>query len=268
MASGFIQPRQASPDAWQTWIKQGFELVSRKWPAWIVVMTVCCLATGIAGVAEPIGEYLTFAIGFNLALTVDHESDWAGMRSRFSSLFRGAVKFGVQVGLFVFLTTIPLDMALTSSEAAMQAAFAASGREVAVGTANLQQSNDISTQLALVYEASGNNLIAWAMILPVGLGFLYPLRSLGVDFIRALAQGQQAALLNRRSILLVAAFSFASVLAFIMLGLYPLIPVVHGFWMAVNYVMFRDIFLGIAENRRVPAKAARFNPARTAASRI
>jgi len=267
MASGFIQPRQASPDAWRNWIKQGFELVSRKWPVWIAVMTVCCLFTGAAGIAEPIGEYLTLAIGFNLAMTVDHESDWAGMSSRFGSLFRDAVKFGFQVGLFVFLTTIPLNMAIASSKAITVAA--ASSQEIAADTAKTHGERDLSTELAHVYEESGNNLIEWAMILPVGLGFLYPLRSLGVGFIRALAYGQHAATLNRNSILVVAVISFASVLAFITLGLYPLIPVVQGFWMAVNYVMFRDIFLGISENRRVPAKAAaRFNQVETTASRI
>ncbi|HYE37917.1 hypothetical protein [Methylocaldum sp.] len=258
MASGFIHPRQASPDAWRNWIKQGFELVSRKWPVWIAVMTACCLVTGAAGVAEPIGEYLTLAIGFNLAVTVDHESDWAGMSSRFGSLFHDAVKFGFQVGTFVFLTTIPLNMAITSSKAAMPTqAMADSGRqEIGAGATKIQGGSDFSTRLAKVYEESGNNLIEWAMILPVGLGFLYPLRSLGVGFIRALTYGQHGAVLNRNSVLLVAVFSFASVLAFISLGLYPLIPIVHGFWMAVNYVMFRDIFLGISQNRRISAKAA------------
>jgi len=265
MASGFIQPRQASPDAWRNWIKQGFELVSRKWPAWIAVMTVCCLFTGTVGVAEPIGEYLTLAIGFNLALTVDHESDWGGMGSRFGSLLRDAVKFGFQVGLFVFLTTIPLNMAIASSKAVA----ATSSRATATEVRETPGATDFSAQIAHVYEKSGNNLIEWAMILPVGLGFLYPLRSLGAGFIRALAYGQQGATLNRNSILVVAAISFTSVLTFMALGLYPLIPVVQGFWMAVNYAMFRDIFLGISENRRVPAKAVtRFNQVGTTVSRI
>ncbi|WP_077730803.1 MULTISPECIES: hypothetical protein [unclassified Methylocaldum] len=267
MANGFIQPRQASPDAWRNWIKQGFELVSRKWPVWIAVMTVCCLVTGAAGAAEPIAGYLTLALGFNLAVVVDHESDWIGMSSRFGSLFRDAVKFAFQVGMFVFLTTIPLNMAITASKAA--AVANESSRVVSAKTANTYGESDLSTQLAHVYEESGNNLIEWAMILPVGLGFLYPLRSLGAGFIRALAYGQHGAALNRSSILMIAAFSFASVLVFTAFGLYPLIPIVQGFWIAVNYVMFRDIFLGITENRRISAKAAnRLDEVQTAVSRI
>jgi hypothetical protein len=228
---------------------------------------MCCFLTGTAGIAEPIAEYLTLAIGFNLALAVDHESDWAGMSSRFASLLRDAVKFGFQVGLFVFLTTIPLNMAISSGKTVAVADMA--GQGIAAETANTLGGGNLATKLAHAYEESGNNLIEWAMILPVGLGFLYPLRSLGAGFIRALAYGQHGATLNRNSILVVASISFANVLAFIALGLYPLIPVIQGFWMAVNYVMFRDIFLGISENRPLPAKTAtRFNRLETTASRI
>lgn len=267
MASGFIQPRRTSPDAWRNWIKQGFELVSRKWPVWIAVMTVCSLVTGAAGAAEPIAEYLTLALGFNLAVAVDHESDWAGMSSRFGALFGDAVKFGFQVGIFVFLTTIPLNMAISGNRAATM--VNENLPAIANESAKPQNGSDLTVELVHVYEESGNTLIEWAMILPVGLGFLYPLRSLGAGFVRALAHGQHGAVLNRNSILLVAAFSLASVLAFITLGLYPLIPVVQGFWMAVNYVMFRDIFLGIRENRRHSATAVdEYNPVETSVSGI
>jgi hypothetical protein len=258
MASGLIQPRQTSSGAWRNWIKQGFELVSRKWPVWITVMTTCCLATGYANVAEPIAEYLALALGFNLAVAVDHEPDWAGMASRFTSLLRDAVKFAVQVGIFVFLATIPLNMAITTSKAAVAATE--SDRTFAAELAKAQDQSSVSSPLARVYEKSGNHLIEWAMVLPVGLGFLYPLRNLGAGFIRALAYGQHGAALNRNSLLVIAGFSFASVSAAMALGLYPLIPLIQGFWMAVNYVMFRDIFLGISENRRVQARiAARFS---------
>lgn len=267
MASGFIQPRRTSPDAWQNWIKQGFELVSRKWPVWIAVMTACSLVSGVAGAAEPIAEYLTLALGFNLAVATDHESDWAGLSSRFRAMFSDAVKFGFQVGIFVFLTTIPLNMAISGSKAA---SVANENIPVIAGdSVKPHNEGDFSVDLVHVYEESGNNLIEWAMILPVGLGFLYPLRSLGAGFVRALAHGQHGAILNRNSILIVAAFSLVSVLAFITLDLYPLIPVVQGFWMAVNYVMFRDIFLGITENRRHAAKAVDgYNQVETSASRI
>jgi hypothetical protein len=255
MASGSIQPRQVSPDAWQSWIKQGFELVSRKWLAWIAVMTTCCLVTGAAGVAEPIGEYLTLAIGFNLAVTVDRESGWAGMASRFGALFRDAVKFGFQAGMFVLLVSIPLDTAIGLSEMAIEAQ-AMAGSNGAAGGAILAMAMNDAPLLAHFYEESANNLIAWAMLLPVGLGFLYPLRGFGIGFHIALAHGRHAAILNRRSVLLIALCSFASVLGLIALRLYPLIPVAQGFWMAVNYAMFRDIFLGIAQNRPIRAKAA------------
>ncbi|CAI8890181.1 hypothetical protein [Methylocaldum szegediense] len=257
MASGLIQPRQTSSGAWRNWIKQGLELVSRKWPAWITVMTACCLASGYANVAEPIAEYLTLAVGFNLAVTVDHEADWTGMASRFASLLRDAVIFAVQVGIFVFLVTIPLNMAITNSKAALGAAE--NNRTFTAELAKAQSQSSVSNPLARVYEKSGNHLIEWAMVLPVGLGFLYPLRSLGAGFIRALVYGQHGAALNRNSLLVIAGFSFASVSAAMALDLYPLIPLIQGFWMAVNYVMFRDIFLGISENRRVQARtAARF----------
>jgi hypothetical protein len=254
MASGFIQPRQTSSGAWRNWIKQGLELVSRKWPVWIAVMTACCLATGCANIAEPIAEYLTLALGFNLAVAVDHESDWAEMALRFASLLRDAVIFAVQVGIFVFLTTIPLNMAITTGKAAVAAAE--SDQTFSAELAKAQDQSSFSNPLARGYEKGGNNLIEWAMVLPVGLGFLYPLRSLGAGFVRALAYGQHGATLNRNSILVIAAFSFASVSAAMALSLYPLIPLIQGFWMAVNYVMFRDIFLGISENRRIRARAA------------
>jgi hypothetical protein len=252
MASGSIQPRQVSPDAWRNWIKQGFELVSRKWPAWIAVMTICCLVTGAAGVAEPIGEYLTLAIGFNLAVTVDRESGWAETAARFGALFRDAVRFGVQAGMFVLLVSIPLDTAIGLSQMVIEAQAAGTNGTV-LGSAATQ---DLSPLLVHVYEESANNLMAWAMLLPVGLGFLYPLRGLGLGFHIALAHGRHAAILNRRSVLFITLCSFASGLGLIAFRLYPLIPLVQGFWMAVNYTMFRDIFLGVAQNRPVAARAA------------
>lgn len=241
MASGLIQPRRAAPDAWRNWIGQGFALLSRKWPAWIAVMSLCCGVAGAAGVAEPIGEYLTLALGFNLAMSVDHEPGWTGLWARFGGLLRGAVLFAVQVGMFVLLISIPLDTAIGLGELAAQLPA---------------DPPPAVPNLGGIYEAGAYHLVAWAMLLQVGLGFLYPLRAFGLGFHAALMQGRQAAVLNRRSILWVGGCSFASAALCIAFGLYPLIPLVHGFWMAVNYAMFRDIFLGVAENRPLPARVA------------
>jgi hypothetical protein len=250
MASGLIQPRQVDPDAWRRWIRQGFELVSRKWPAWIAIMTASCLLTGAAGVAEPIALFLTLAVGYNLAVTVDHESDWPGMAARFGALFREAAVFGFQAGMFMLVTSIPLDLALAAQTLAMP-----EGQPLLGGTAGLPMVNDLAALLPALFEKSANNLVTWAMLLPVGLAFVYPLRGLGLGFFMALAQGRRAVALNRKPVILMALLSFATVLGFLGLHLYPLIPLALGFWMAVNYVMFRDIFLGLSEN--LPVRAAR-----------
>lgn len=251
MASGLIQPRQAGPDAWRRWVGQGFELVSRKWPAWIAIMTASCLLTGAAGMAEPIALFLTLAVGYNLAVAVDHESDWAGMAARFGTLLRGAALFGFQAGMFMLVAAIPLDFALAAQALAMP-----EGLALPAGANGTPEVNDLAALLPVLFERSANNLVAWAMLLPVGLVFLYPLRGLGLGFFMALAQGRRAVALNRNPILLIALLSFATVPGFLSLHLYPLIPLALGFWMAVNYVMFRDIFLGISENRPVRAAAA------------
>jgi hypothetical protein len=251
MASGLIQPRQVSPDAWRNWISQGFELITRKWPAWIAIMTVSCLLTGAAGVAEPIAEFLTLAVGFNLAVAVDHESGWAGMAARFGALFRDAAVFAFQVGIFVLVACIPLHAAMAAQALAMPDIQVLAG-----GATEILAVSDFSTLLAALYEKSANNLATWAMLLPVGLGFLYPLRSFGIGFLMALTHGRKATALNRNPVILIAALSFITVLGLLSLHLYPLIPLVEGFWMAVNYAMFRDIFLGISRNRPLRAEAA------------
>lgn len=251
MASGLIQPRQAGPDAWRRWIRQGFELISRKWPAWIAVMTASCLLTGAAGRAEPIALFLSLAVGYNLAVTVDHESGWAGMAARFGALFREAALFGFQAGMFMLAATLPLDIALAAQAAVMPAELAPLS-----GAGGILLVNDLSALLPVLFEKSANNLVTWALLLPVGLAFLYPLRGLGLGFVMALDQGRRAVALNRDPVLRIALLSFATVLGFLGLHLYPLIPLALGFWMAVNYVMFRDIFLGVSENRPVRAAAA------------
>lgn len=247
MASGLIQPRQAGPDAWRRWIGQGFELVSRKWPAWIAVMTASCLLSGAAGYAEPIAMCMALAVGYNLAATVDHEADWAGMVARFGALFREAAVFGFQAGMFMLVACLPLDLPSVAHALAFP-----EGSLLLGGTVALPKVEG----LPALFERSANNLAAWAMLLPVGLAFLYPLRILGLGFLAALAQGRKAVALNRRPVLLIAALSFATVPGLLGLHLYPLIPPALGFWMAVNYAMFRDIFLGVAENRPARASAA------------
>jgi hypothetical protein len=251
MASGLIQPRQVDRDAWRRWIGQGFELVSRKWPAWVAIMTAACLLTGAAGMAEPIALFLTLAVGYNLAVAVDHESDWAGLTTRFGALFREAALFGFQAGMFMLLSSIPLDVAL-----AAQAMVLPEGPAPFGGIAGWPLASGSAALLPALFERSANNLLTWAMLLPVGLAFVYPLRGLGLGFFMALAQGRRAVALNRKPVILMALLSFATVLGFLGLRLYPLIPLALGFWMAVNYVMFRDIFLGASENLPVRAASA------------
>jgi hypothetical protein len=251
MANGLIQPRQVHPDAWGRWIGQGFELFSRKWPVWIAVMAASCLLTGAAGAAEPIGRLLTLAVGYNLAVAVDQESEWAAVAVRFAALFREAAVFGFQAGMFMLLACLPLHLTLAAEALALpegQPLFAALPGALPAGS--------LETLLAALGEKSANNLAAWSMLLPVGLVFLYPLRRLGLGFLAGLTQGLRAVALNRKPVLLIALLSFLNVLAALALHLYPLIPLALGFWMAVNYVMFRDIFLGLSENRPVGAAAA------------
>lgn len=248
MATGLMRPRRVEPGAGRRWTRLGLELFARKWPAWLAVMTTACLLTGAAGAAEPIALFLTLALGYNLAVTVDHESDWAGMAARFRALFREAARFGAQAGLFMLLADLPLDLAL-----AAQAHWLPDFAPLFGATLAGEVSGDWAALLPELYERSADNLMTWAMLVPVGLAFVYPLRGLGLGFFPALTQGRRAVELNRRPILAIALLSFASVLGLLGLSLYPLIPLALGFWMAVNYVMFRDIFLGMAQNQPVRA---------------
>lgn len=219
-------------------------------------MFACCLLAGSAGVAEPIGEYLTLALGFNLALSADHASDWGGFVARFKDLWRGAVLFAVQVGLFVLLISIPIDVALDFGDMLARLKTVARPEDLITLFSG-------PTTLVGIYEKNAYDLMAWAMLLPVGLGFLYPLRAFGLDFRLALMQCRQAAALNQRPLIFILACSLASVFLCMSFGFYYFLPLVQGFWMAVNYVMFRDIFLGVSKNRpvRVAVSAMAMQPA-------
>lgn len=262
MIGGFIRPRRVAPDAWKDWIREGLELMSRKWLAWIAVMTGLSLLEGSVGEAEPIAAFLALALGFNLALAVDFESDWAGMVSRFQASLKDAVRFGFQVGIFVLLVSFPLDTALAMSEAALRQ-WAATlpelpklmppelSRLLSGDLAQLLGQGEAVAMFKQIFGNSANHLLTWALVLPVGIGFLYPLRTLRLGFAEALLFGRKASTMNLKPVILTSVWSLLSVLIFENLGLYPLIPLVQGFWMAVNYAMFRDIFLGRPRNHPV-----------------
>ena len=240
MANGIIRPGRVEPGSWKKWLRQGLELVWRFPLFWLALMGVLDYALRYGGIFQPILLLFTFSLGFNAAVAVDQEAGIASVLQRFYALGSCATFFSLQIGAMVLALALPVLAFLLLTQDAMALML---NLRIPFNTLA-----ELSEHLNHYLRDVGDGLFLWGGFAVVGYVFIYPLRTMGVEFPLALVYAVKAHFLNLREFIMIGVSCAVSVILADGYGLQFLEPLLYAFWMAVNYVMFREVFLGMGEN--------------------
>ena len=254
MANGIIKPSRVEPGSWKKWLRQGRQLVCRSPLLWLMLMGALDFGISYGGIFQPILLLLAFSLGFNAAFAVDEEAEIAPVLQHFTSMGQQATLFSLQIGALMLAFALPLLAFLSLSQDAITLLL------------NLQMPlNNLTAlheHLNHYLRNVGDGLFLWGGFAVVGYVFIYPLRTLGVTFPAALVYAVKSHFLNAREFGIIGVLCIVSVILVDGYGLQFVQPLLYAFWMAVNYVMFREVFLGLGENRcHAPKRIQQLQPA-------
>ena len=261
-----LSPKAVKPGAALRWAKQAFDLIGRGFIAWLVLMFLFCLAIYLCRASLLISQVaaaVAYLSGIGVAALVDDASE-----KSFEEIFAAArAEFGAAVRF---------SLILTLAATALSAVFYWIGGHPGDWWLRLYDPSllapaadgDFFVAMNQVFLASLMALILFQItfLTPfIAATFQYHLQTFfGTGWLQANRLGNAGvpeknlgAMLLFNSVIYVALL-FAAALAPIAA------PVVFAFLSAFSYVAFREIYLGIGENRKVVLAEIRNNVASAA----
>ncbi|WP_432263306.1 hypothetical protein [Cupriavidus sp. TMH.W2] len=261
-----LSPKSVKPAAALRWVKQAFDLIGRGFIAWLVLMLIFCLAIYLCRASLLISQVaaaVAYLSGIGVAALVDDASE-----KSFVEIFSAA---RAELGAAVRFTLI-----LTFAATALSAVFYWIGGRPGDWFLRLYDPSllapaadgDSFVALNRVFLSSLMALILFQItfLMPfIAATFQYHLQTFfGVGWFQAFRLGNAGvpeknvgAMLLFNSVIY-AVLLFAAALAPIAA------PVVFAFLSAYSYVAFREIYLGVGENRKVVLAEVRGNVASAA----
>lgn len=262
-----IEPRQAAPGALRRWSRQALGLIARGAGVWLGFVVLLCLAI-FAGQRLPMVSGILALMGFFASVLAAARLDSPGPVSMADIVAvlrqhgRELVAFPLVIAsvgalVWVFFLARPgvpwWNVVYTERNAVV--ALSADGF--------------VALRQVFVYSAYALGLLFFGLNIPGLTAFLqFPCTTLlGLPFRAAYRAGAAAQMKNLGPMLGVG-FLFILLPVAAVLLLPPLVPVLYCFLGALAYVAFREIFLGVGENRvrarrPRPAPALRPVPARS-----
>ncbi|MFO1454785.1 MAG: hypothetical protein U1F18_00940 [Steroidobacteraceae bacterium] len=243
-----IEPRQAGPGALRRWTRLAFRLIARGFGYWLGLVLLVCLWM-FAGQRLPLVDGMLALTAFFASILIAAKLD-RPERTSLTEVLRMLREHAIEILLFA---------AVISIAGAIIWALLLARPEVPWWTVLYSDRNLVTEPsdnwfLALrqifVYSAVALGLLFFGLNIP-GLTsfFQFPCTTLlGLPFRDAYRIGAIGQILNLPAILAIGLmFIMLPVLSLLLLPL--LVPVLYCFLGALTYVGFREIFLGIPDNR-------------------
>lgn len=252
-----LRPQPAGPKAIRRWTVQALDLVGRGFHVWVALMLVFCLVMYGTQRSPFLGQVLAltaFFVGVGVASLVDdrtHPGFFTILRRAWAdapaALFMGIVILGIGTG-----GSLVLDL-LAGKALDFKRFYDASADLLPLG-------DDLILAMRRLFgDSLGSFMLAFlVMTLPwVSSTFHYHCMSiLGLSWWAGYWNGNPVIEANMAPLFGFFCVLFATPLV-VLLAAPFLAPVFFCFASAFSYVAFREIYLGIGENRKVVATEAR-----------
>lgn len=243
-----LEPRQAAPGALRRWSAQALGLIARGLSVWLGLLLLLCLAI-FAGQRLPLISGLLALMAFFGSILVAARLDRADtasftdvlgvLRQNGRSLvaFSGVIALAGALVWILFLARpdVPWWNVLYTERNIVTA---------------LSENWFIALRQVFVYSAYALGLLFFGLNIPGLTSFLqFPCTTLlGLPF-RAAYQAGAAAQMKNLGPMLGVGLLFILLPVIAVLALPPAVPLLYCYLGALAYVSFREIFLGVGENR-------------------
>jgi hypothetical protein len=236
MSSGIIRPRKVEGQATRRWFKQALGLLGRHTGIWAVTIFLISAVSMLVGRhwLHVWTDYLLLQIVFVLAMATDQFGS-------FDEVLSALGKKVVAIFRCTFLWCIP-NIALVSIITGT-----VNGSGHAFDWAETPAYMQGITELFL--PAAGTALrwcLYWIVIVIL---FVIPMWVMGAGLGAACALSLQGGFLNIKPLLITGMLMFLIGVGLVLLGASYLSPILIGFIGCVQYVAWRDIYLGQAESK-------------------
>lgn len=243
-----LEPRQAAPGALRRWSGQALALIGRGLSVWLGLILLLCLAI-FAGQRLPLVSGMLALMAFFGSILVASrldEADAASFSDVLASLRRHGVSLVAFSGVIAAAGALVWIYFLARPEVPWWNVLYTERNVVTA----LSENWFIALRQVFVYSAYALGLLFFGLNIPGLTSFLqFPCTTLlGMPFRSAYQAGAAAQMKNLGPMLGVGLlFILLPVIA--VLALPPAVPLLYCYLGALAYVSFREIFLGIGENR-------------------
>jgi hypothetical protein len=255
-----IEPQRVPPGALIRWTRQALRLIGRGGSVWLGLILLLCLAI-FAGQRLPLVSGVLALLAFFGSILVAARLDQAD-EATISDVLAMLRQHGRSLVLFsgaIALAGALIWLLLLARPGTPWWNVVYSERNVVTA---LSGNWWIALRQVFVYSAFALGLLFFGLNIPGLTSFLqFPCKTLlGMPF-RAAYRAGAAAQMKNLAALLGVGLLFTLLPVITVLVLPPLVPLLYCFFGALAYVAFREIFLGIGENR-LRASAGRRLPGR------
>jgi hypothetical protein len=236
MSSGIIRPRKVEGQATRRWFKQALGLLGRHTGIWAVTIFLISAVSMLVGRhwLHVWTDYLLLQIVFELAMAADWEGDFDGV-------LRSLCKKVAVIFRCTFLWSSPNIVFVPIIF------YAVNGADHSFSWVETPAYMQGITELFL--PAAGTALRWCFDWIGIVILFVIPMWVLGAGLGAACALSLQGGFLNIKPLLSTGILMFLIGVGLVLLGASYLSPILIGFIGCVQYVAFRDIYLGQSENR-------------------
>ncbi|MFO1427120.1 MAG: hypothetical protein U1F11_09115 [Steroidobacteraceae bacterium] len=250
-----IEPRRAAPGAVLRWSRQACALIARGFGYWLGLVLLVCLWMFV-GQRLPLIDGMLALAAFFASILIAAQLD-GPRRATLSEVLRmlraHAFDIGAFAGIIACAGALIWIFVLARPGVPWWSALYAERGVVAA----LSEDWFVATRQVFVYSAYALGLCYFGLNIP-GLTsfFQFPCTTLlGLPFRDAYKVGALAQARNLPAILAVGLMFILLPFGCVLL-LPPLVPLLYCFLGALTYVSFREIFLGVGENRAVEPAGA------------
>ncbi len=249
-----IEPRQAAPGALRRWSVQALGLIGRGVSVWLGLVLLLCLAI-FAGQRLPLISGVLALMAFFGSILVAARLDQSDAAS-FSDVLATLRRHGHHLVAFSAVIALAGALVWVSLLARPEVPWWNVLYTERNGVAALSGNWFVALRQVFVYSAYALGLLFFGLNIPGLTAFLqFPCTTLlGLPFRDAYRAGAAAQMKNLGPMLGVGLlFILLPVVAVLLLP--PAVPLLYCYLGALAYVAFREIFLGITENRVWAAEA-------------